>query len=93
MHVQYLAVIVVFCGRNGKFAAAKFAPFPQFTANFIIFHETILVFTIFEPKWFFEVIKFRKSASPLSFTSHNRFKSASLFLTDILEAAQPLPYT
>ena len=31
------------CGR-------KICPFPQFTANFIIFHETILVFTIFEHK-------------------------------------------
>ena len=27
------------------------------TANFIIFYETILVFTIFEPKWFLEVPK------------------------------------
>ena len=35
----WCTVIVVFCGRNGKFAAAKFAPFPQFTANFITFHE------------------------------------------------------
>ena len=45
-----LAVIVVF-------AAKKRAPFPQFTANFPIFHETVLVFTIFEPKWFLEVPK------------------------------------
>ena len=38
------------CGR-------KMCPFQQFTANFIIFHETILVFTIFEPKWFLDVPK------------------------------------
>ena len=31
------------CGRT-------ICPFPQFTANFIIFHETTLVFTIFEQK-------------------------------------------
>ena len=31
---------MVFCGR-------KICPFPQFTANFIIFHRKILVFTIF----------------------------------------------
>ena len=31
------------CGR-------KICLFPQFTASFIIFHETILVFTIFNPK-------------------------------------------
>ena len=40
----------IICHR-GFFAAAM--------ANFIIFHETILVFTIFEPKWFLEVTKFR----------------------------------
>ena len=42
-----VSVIMVFRGRDGKFAAA----------NFIIFHETILVFTIFEPKWFLDVPK------------------------------------
>ena len=47
-----LSVIVVFCGR-------KICLFPQFTASFIIFHETILVFTIFNPK----LMVFRSSES------------------------------
>ena len=50
MIFQHQSVIVVFLRPQWQICGCKICPFPQFTANFIIFHETILVFTIFEHK-------------------------------------------
>ena len=47
-----LSVIVVFRGRNGKFAAAKFAPFRNLLQISLLFMKN-LSFTILKPKWFF----------------------------------------
>ena len=36
-----LPVIVVFCGRNGKFAAAKFAPFRNLLQILLLFMKNL----------------------------------------------------
>ena len=45
--IRCLAVIVVFCGRNGKFAAAKFAIFRNFPQILLFFIKKSRFFTIF----------------------------------------------
>ena len=46
------AVIVVFCGRNGKFAAAKFAPFRNLLQILLLFMKN-LSFHHFKTEVFF----------------------------------------
>ena len=63
---NYTTLLDLVCHRD--FLRPKICHFPQFTANFIYFLETVLVFTIFEPTFILEVTKFRKPASYLSIT-------------------------
>ena len=78
----YYTVIVVFCGRNGKFAAAKFAPFRNLLQILLLFMKNLSFHHFKTEVVFFKVSKFRKSAS------HNSFKAPSLFKTVILKAVQ-----
>ena len=40
-NLTYYSVIVVFCGRNGKFAAAKFAPFRNLLQILLLFMKNL----------------------------------------------------
>ena len=62
------SVIVVFRGRNGKFAAAKFAPFRNLLQILLLFMKNLCFHHLKTEVGFFKVTKFRKSASSLSFT-------------------------
>ena len=62
------SVIVVFCGRNGKFAAAKFAPFRNLLQIVLLFMKNLSFHHFKTEVAFFKVTNFRKSASSLSFT-------------------------
>ena len=61
-------VIVVFRGRNGKFAAAKFAPFRNLLQILLLFMKNLSFHHFKTEVFFFKVTKFRKSASSLFFT-------------------------
>ena len=50
--IAYISVIVVFCGRNGKFAAAKFAPFRNLPQILLLFMKN-LSFHYFKTEVFF----------------------------------------
>ena len=82
------SVIVVFRGRNGKFAAAKFAPLRNLLQISLLFMKN-LSFHHFKTEVFF--FKWQSSESqhrPFLLLSHNSFKAPSLFKTVILKAVQ-----
>ena len=83
-----LSVIVVFCGRNGKFAAAKFAPFRNLLQILLLFMKN-LSFHHFKTEVFFLSDKVPKvSIVPFFYFPIISFKAPSLFKTVILKAAQ-----
>ena len=79
---------MVFCGRNGKFAAAKFAPFRNSLQILLLFMKN-LSFHNFKTEVVF--LKSQSSESqhrPFLLLSHNSFKAPSLFKNVILKAVQ-----
>ena len=84
-----MSVIVVFCGRNGKFAAAKFAPFRNLLQILLLF-MTNLSFHHFKTEvGFFLSDKVPKvSIVPFFYFPIISFKAPSLFKTVILKAVQ-----
>ena len=76
---------MVFCGRNGKFAAAKFAPFRNLLQILLLFMKNLSFHYFKTEVVFFKVTKFRKSTSSLSFTY---FPIIVLKLSAILKAVQ-----
>ena len=79
---------MVFCGRNGKFAAAKFAPFRNLLQILLLFMKN-LSFYHFKTEVFFLSDKVPKvSIVPFFYFPIIRFKAPSLFKTVILKAVQ-----
>ena len=83
------SVIVVFRGRNGKFAAAKFVPFRNLLQLLILFMKNLS----------FHNFKTEQSSEsqhrPFLLLSHNSFKAPSHFSTEIrmyLRVAAPVQF-
>ena len=80
---------MVFCGRNGKFAAAKFAPFRNLLQILLLFMKN-LSFHHFKTEvgFFFKWQSSESQHRPFLLLSHNSFKAPSLFKIVILKAVQ-----
>ena len=75
---HYWSVIVVFCGRNGKFAAAKIAIFRNLP-QILLFSWKILYFTIFIIHVVFKSDKSSENQDrPFPSLSHNSSKAPCL---------------
>ena len=80
---------MVFCGRNGKFAAAKFAPFRNLLQILLLFMKNLSFHHFKTEVFFFLSDKVPKvSIVPFFYFPIISFKVASLFKTVILKAVQ-----
>ena len=61
IHIDHKAVIVVFCGRNGKFAAAKFAIFRNLPQILLFSMKNLIFHHFYYPRGFYKSDKVLKT--------------------------------